>query len=367
MEAHPEGIDNAKITVIGRRDMEAQRISVDRFEASHVAGTMGDPLRVIQTLPGVSSFASFIPFPIVRGAPPGDTGYFIDETPIPMLFHLGIGTSVIHPQLIDQVNFFPGVAPVRYGRYVGGAVQATTRMSERDVWVADIDANLFQSGALLSTPLNDGRTRLTIGGRISCTGLLFSLLADNVFLNFWDYNARIDHRFSNGHTMRLSAFGAQDELGEKDDPANRFFVDFHRISARYAVPDGRSRWIAGLDLGTDRPDTPASRQQTDSVSAANQGDDDSEAFLREYTLRPLVRWQYDLTEQWALETGADMEILPASNESSGFEGDNDDDPGAKPFISTPTTRYIFGIYQALTLNIEMAHHAQRTIGLLPIN
>ncbi|MEE2786588.1 MAG: TonB-dependent receptor [Myxococcota bacterium] len=350
----PEGIDNAKIVVIGRRDVEAQRISVDRFEASHVAGTMGDPLRVIQTLPGVSTFASFVPFPIVRGAPPGDTGYFIDETPIPMLFHLGIGTSVIHPQLVDQVNFYPGVAPIRYGRYVGGAVQATTRLSERDVWVADLDMNLFQSGALLSTPLNEGRTRLTIGGRISYTGLLFSLLADNVFLNFWDYNARIDHRLSTGHTLRVAAFGAQDELGEKDDPTNRFFVDFHRLVLRYAIPEGKSRWIAGVDLGTDRLDTPASRQQSESVGEANvsgDAEDDAEAFLREYTIRPLLRWQYDVSDNVALETGADMEVLPASNSSQGFDEDNPDEASVQDFISSPETRYVFGIYHALTLNL----------------
>ena len=55
----PDNLDAASVVVIGRRQRETQRISLDRFELTHVAGTMGDPLRVIQSLPGVGTFANF--------------------------------------------------------------------------------------------------------------------------------------------------------------------------------------------------------------------------------------------------------------------------------------------------------------------
>jgi TonB family protein len=351
----PENLDESSVVVVGRKQRETQRISLDRFELSHVPGTMGDPLRVIQSLPGVGTVASFVPFPIVRGAPPGDTGYFIDETSIPLLFHLGIGTSVLHPQLIDKVNFYPGVAPIRYGRFVGGAVEAKTRLSEKDIWIGDLDINLFQTGALISAPLNEGKTRVTAGGRFSYTGLLLSLLASDIYLNFWDYVLRVDHRFQNDHSMRLSAFGAQDEMGDGDNAARRIFVDFHRVNGRYSMPVGDHRLTFGLDLGGDRLDSPGGddddepRLLSDGENVEEDRHGRPKAALREYSVRPRLIWETELSDTLRLETGADMEIRPGSNNTSN--NDDDGSEGWRPdnFISPENTKYVFGVFHALTL------------------
>ena len=48
-------------------------------ELKKAPGTLGDPFRVIQTLPGVSSVVSLLPFPIVRGSSPSSTGFLLAE------------------------------------------------------------------------------------------------------------------------------------------------------------------------------------------------------------------------------------------------------------------------------------------------
>ncbi len=353
----PEGFDDQSVVVIGRRPRETQRITLDRFELSHVPGTMGDPLRVIQSLPGVGSVASFVPFPIVRGAPPGETGYFIDETSIPLLFHLGDGTSVIHPQLIDSVHFYPGVAPVQYGRFVGGAVEAQTRLSDKDIWIGDLDINLFQSGAMLSAPFNDGRTRVTVGGRYSYTGLLLTLMSQNAYLNFWDYVTRVQHRFGNDHRLKVTLFGAQDEMGDGRNEENRIFVDFHRAAVRYTIPTGDHRLTIGLDLGADRLDTPASRDEGEAIEDSNglnnlEAEEEQAAALREYSIRPLVRWTTELSESLSLEAGADLEVRPVVNRTR--EDDAEEPIRARPedFISPPETKYVYGLYHAVNLKLD---------------
>ena len=55
---------------------------------------------------------SLLPFPIVRGASPSSTGFLLDGTRVPLLYHLLSGPSVIHPDFIDEVQFYPGGAPV---------------------------------------------------------------------------------------------------------------------------------------------------------------------------------------------------------------------------------------------------------------
>src|SRR6266576_3550167 len=62
-----------------------------------IPGTFGDPLRAVEAMPGVAATLSGLPYFYVRGAPPADTGYFIDGIPVPLLFHLGPGLSVLPP------------------------------------------------------------------------------------------------------------------------------------------------------------------------------------------------------------------------------------------------------------------------------
>src|SRR3954462_7732039 len=91
----------------------------------------GDPYRAVQALPGVSSIASLLPFPIVRGNSPAATEAALDGVPIPLLYHLGAGPSVVHPELIDEIDFYPGGAPSPYGGYTGGIIDGRPRRGGR--------------------------------------------------------------------------------------------------------------------------------------------------------------------------------------------------------------------------------------------
>ncbi|MEZ4467646.1 MAG: TonB-dependent receptor plug domain-containing protein [bacterium] len=291
----------ADLVVVGKRVEESvQRTTLDTFELTHVAGTMGDPLRVLQSLPGVGTVASLLPYPVVRGAPPGDALYQLDGAPVPLLFHVGVGTSVVHPRLIDRVDFYPGVAPLRYGRAVGGVVDAVTRRPLQEGWLADLDVNLFQSGALVSAPLADD-TRLTIGGRYSYTALLLSIFAPDVDVGFWDYQARLDHDLPDDARLQLVLFGARDTVEARSEDVtedgrgrtrvvhsvSRTETGFHRVAARLTLPTGDAdRLDLGVDLGLDGSlvedvdDDPTS--------------DDSKNRLDELLVRPKATWHHPI-------------------------------------------------------------------------
>jgi hypothetical protein len=93
-------------------------------------GSLGDPLRTIESLPGVASVAWPAPIYAIRGSNPGNTGYFLDDVQVPLLFHLALGPSVIHPDFFDGMSFYPGGYPARYGRYVAGIVTSRRPRTE---------------------------------------------------------------------------------------------------------------------------------------------------------------------------------------------------------------------------------------------
>ena len=146
--------DPYEIVVVGEQHREeVSRITLRGRELQQIPGTFGDPFRVIQTLPGVASVVSLLPFPVVRGASPASTGFLLDGTTIPLLYHLLVGTSVVHPEFIDEIQFYPGGAPAPYGQYTGGIIDGRTARARPDEHLLDFDLNLLQSGAFVREPI----------------------------------------------------------------------------------------------------------------------------------------------------------------------------------------------------------------------
>ena len=79
--------------------------SLGGLNSWNLDGTRGDPFRVITSMPGVSQLSGLLPYVVVRGAAPGNTGYYLDGTRVPILFHVALGPSVIHPYFIDAVDW----------------------------------------------------------------------------------------------------------------------------------------------------------------------------------------------------------------------------------------------------------------------
>ncbi|HEX4451427.1 MAG TPA: TonB family protein [Kofleriaceae bacterium] len=235
--------DPYEIVVVGdqpRRE-EVSRISLRGPEIQQVPGTFGDPFRVVQTLPGVASIVSLLPYPVVRGASPSSTAYEIDGTPVPMLFHLLAGPSVIHPDFIDSIQFYPGGAPAPYGGYTAGIIDGLTARADAKP-MADIDLSLLEVGGLVREPIPFIDATVTAAARYGFPGLLLSLATNQVSLSYWDYQLRVDGgNKANGWT--LFAFGARDELdtvAANADPnasnpplSPALVLEFHRLDLRY--------------------------------------------------------------------------------------------------------------------------------------
>ena len=254
-----ERYDPYEIVVFGeQRREELSRITLRGAEIKQVPGTFGDPFRVVQTLPGVSSIMSLLPVPVVRGASPGSTGILIDGTRVPMLYHLLAGPSVIHPEFIDEVQFYPGGAPVLYGGYTAGIIDGRTRRSQPDEKLVDIDVNLLQTGALVRYPIEPLGMTVTAAARYGYPGGLISLATNQLSLSYWDYQLRLDGgNARNGWTA--FAFGASDELDTataSSDPNNPTLAPalkmaFHRLDLRAQHGSGKFdasyRLVGGVD------------------------------------------------------------------------------------------------------------------------
>lgn len=266
-----EASEASEIVVLGEQRGELGSIRIPREEARRVPGAFGDPFRVVEVLPGVAPLLSGLPYFYVRGAPPGNVGYFIDGIQVPLLFHVGPGPSVVAPALIDRVELFPGAYPARFGHYAGAILAGETAApSERSR--AEGQARIFDASAMVEQPFAAGQGSVMLGGRYSFMQAILAAVAPDYQLGYGDYQARLAYATSKRDRVSLFAFGAFDLLRNKQENLTLFDVAFHRLDLRWDHVHERGRVrlavTGSLDDVQSSPEddeAPGSRQKSKGV------------------------------------------------------------------------------------------------------
>jgi TonB family protein len=221
----PTGTSPYRTVVEGEGREEVERRTATQGEATRIAGTRGDALRVVETFPGVARPPLGVGALIVRGSNPEDTIPYIAGHPIPLVYHFGGLTSIINSDLLARIDFLPGNFSSRFGNATGGVVEVELRAPRRDRLGGSIDANLIDTGVLLEGPIGDGSFAIA-ARRSYIDALLPLLLPDDAGLSlttaprYWDYQAIYDRPLLGGR-LTFTAFGSSDALElVLDNPAN---------------------------------------------------------------------------------------------------------------------------------------------------
>jgi TonB family protein len=313
--AAPAEAGAMEVTVHGVRP-EPGRQEMSGGEVRQLPGAFGDAFRAIEALPGVIPLVSGLPYFLVRGAPPGNTGFYIDGVRVPALFHLGVGAAVVHPGLVDRVNFYPGGYPARFGRFTGGILSGEVLPTPERPHI-EASVRLLDAGALAATPFADGRGDVLVSGRYGYPGFLLSLFAPDVGLAYWDYQTRLRWRTERGDELGAFIFGSFDSLSVRDQNTRQMVqilgLQFHRADLRWdraTSPTGHLR--VALTLGYER--SSASNGPTTSVadsgtSVTNNGpgpitttnsSPSNEAFIEDETVA--------LRADWTERAGPDADV-----------------------------------------------------------
>jgi hypothetical protein len=229
---------------------QAPKVSLSGEEARTTPGAAGDPFRVIESLPGVAQLQWPLALYAIRGANPGNTGFFVDGMRVPALFHFALGPSVIHPYLIERLDFYPGGYPARFGGYVSGVIAAETMPPPADLPHASIDIRTYDAGGIVTSPWDGGRGTIAVAGRYSFTGALASLLFPSVKFSYSDYQVRADHPLAGGRAT-VTAIGSFDSLNLKFHDFGDGALEFHRLDLRWDHALGPGRLRLRATLGTD--------------------------------------------------------------------------------------------------------------------
>ena len=245
---HRAAVGDLQATIPGEKPHDAPtRRTLTHEELVNVPGSLNDPIRAVQNLPGLARSPFLGGALLVRGSPPQDTGTYLDGHRIPQLYHFLGGPSVINEQLLDRIDFYPGGYGAVYGRNLTGAIDVGTRKGDAGGFHGQGSLDLIEAVGFVEGPLG-GRTQMAVAARRSHIDLFLPLFIPNdpnqgvtsVVPIYWDYQARLDHRLENGDDLSLLFFGSDDKLTIVQEGGRRTLplsvdshLGFHRIVAAW--------------------------------------------------------------------------------------------------------------------------------------
>lgn len=142
------------------RQESPSELSLNGVEAKNLASVLADdPLRAVQTLPGVASNDDFDSRFSIRGADYYRIGLYLDEILLHNPFHMVAGEpatgslTAFNGDMLEGISLHSGAFPVRYGDRTAGALDATVREGNREAFNLRATASASNSGLLAEGPL----------------------------------------------------------------------------------------------------------------------------------------------------------------------------------------------------------------------
>lgn len=144
-------------------------------ELRQVAGSAGDPMRALQSLPGVAVARDASSEPAIRGSGPGDNAYYVDALPVGYLFHVGGYVSVLHADLVDDFNLYSAAFGPEYADVSGAVLDVALRDPRTDRLGGKINVSLLGADFLAEGPVAPNQSFYFAARRS-----YFDLVADSV-------------------------------------------------------------------------------------------------------------------------------------------------------------------------------------------
>ena len=185
-----------------------------------------DPLRAVHSLPGVTANQDFYGQFSVRGAPIAKLGVQVDGVLLDNAFHgftdqgdLG-SVSIVNGALVDSTTLFSGVAPVRLGGRLGGALQIDTREGSRDERYTRIDLDSLSAAITTEGPIgSDRRGSYLVSARKSFLQYLMkNLKVGSGNLGYSDLDLKVDYALTPTDKISLTTVLGNSDVSRQPQP-----------------------------------------------------------------------------------------------------------------------------------------------------
>ncbi|MFT5802403.1 MAG: hypothetical protein ACI956_002221 [Nonlabens sp.] len=205
-------------------------IDIPIAQIKKIPALMGevDVLKALQLLPGVQSGGEGQSGLYVRGGSPDQNLILLDGVPVYNASHLFGFFSVFNVDAIKDVKLTKGGFPARYGGRLSSVIEINMKEGNNKEWHGAGSIGLVASRMTVEGPLSDN-TSVIISGRRTYIDLIARPLikrsfeeqgegySGNAGYYFYDFNGKINHRFSDEDRVYFSVYTGRDKFYLKEN------------------------------------------------------------------------------------------------------------------------------------------------------
>jgi len=241
-------------TIQAERDIQKiSRYTVKKEEIKAIPATFGDSLNAVATMAGIER-QGFVGSLAIRGMSSSNNRYYVDGIPIGTPQHFGGLHSVIHNEMISEIDIFSSAFPVQYGAPLSSVIEFNTTDEVKEFYgysdIGILSANLFvaqpifekQNQALLpdsaaATTTGQGSSENNSPAEKKTKGYVMasarygyiSLIAPRIVkafggdsiafdIYYYDYQFKTKYYLHKNHALTLLLTGATDYVYAKANP-----------------------------------------------------------------------------------------------------------------------------------------------------
>jgi hypothetical protein len=205
----------AEVVVTAERNPnQVSKTVIKGDELRQIAGSSGDPLKGLQSLPGVAMSNSGGSAPAVRGSGPGDNFYYADAIPVGKVFHFG-GLSVFNGDLIESFNLYSAAFAPYYDNVTGAILDISLRNPRTDRLGGKVNISLTGADFLVEGPASENQSFYFAARRSYFDLLIRSVERKGVTLqipNYWDYQGKYIWNINADNRLAAHMTGSADQL-----------------------------------------------------------------------------------------------------------------------------------------------------------
>lgn len=209
-----------EVTITGqsasKSNSQANLLSLTSKEISMTPTIMGesDVLKVIQLLPGIKGGLEGTSGIYVRGGGPDQNLILMDGVPIYNAAHLFGFFSIFNPDAINKVDVHKGGFSAKYGGRLSSVIDISMKEGNKEKLSGTGTVGLISSKFTAEGPIKSERTSFLLSGRRTYWDLFTKPFQgdEETLYNFIDFNAKINHLFSDKDRLFLSLYGGRDKL-----------------------------------------------------------------------------------------------------------------------------------------------------------
>ena len=184
----------------------------------------GDVMRALSLNPGVVSGSEGMLGMYVRGGAADQNLVLLDDVPVFNAYHLYGIFGIFNGDIVKSAQLNRGTFSPEHGGRLSSVVSVQSMDGNENQISGNVSIGALTSKAMIQGPLWKKRTTFTVAFRRSNFDLLTQSIANAVFkdsnninrYNFWDFNAKLNHRFSDKSTLSLTLYQGRDRA---------FFID----------------------------------------------------------------------------------------------------------------------------------------------